>query len=63
MPAFFHRGFEAGETLRARRLRRLSLDEGDARMSMRDEVQGHLARRVEVVDAHARHVFARAPGS
>ncbi len=32
-------------------------------MALGDEVQGHLARRVEVVDAYARDVFTRAPGS
>ena len=60
MPGFFHGGLESGEPLRARGLRRLALDEGDARVSLRDEVLGHLARGVEIVDAHARDVFARA---
>ena len=60
--AFVHRGLEAREALGAGGLGRLALDEGDARMALRNQVQGHLARGVEVVDAHARNVFARAPG-
>ena len=63
MAGFFHGGLEAGEALRARGLRGLALDEGDARVALRDQVRGHFARGVEVVDAHAGDVFARAAGS